>query len=288
MTDLSPDFVGRVERLPLRPSAENALMPLFEAVSNSLHAVDDRFGEDAHQKALIRVKVLRSNFADEKSPVTGFIVVDNGVGLDNENFNSFKRLDSRHKIVRGGKGIGRLGWLKVFSRIEVDSTYFEANVPHGRSFDFRLAEANQIADHGPRDVCPKGGGTRVAMYDYTVGFTNKCPTDPEVILQRLSQHFLNVVVAENPIVLMIEDGSQDRNLASYVLEHVKANNLDPVKLLPEFLTEPLDFKIRHIRICIRGKTPGTALDQAYRVRCLTYWSSALITTCPATFSLLPR
>ena len=50
MTDLSPDFVGRVERLSLRPTSDNALMPLFEAVSNSLHAVDDRFGADPAAK----------------------------------------------------------------------------------------------------------------------------------------------------------------------------------------------------------------------------------------------
>src|ERR1700761_5137596 len=105
MTDVSPDFVGRVERLSLRPTAENSLMPLFEAVSNSLHAVDDRFGENAYKQALIQVRILRSDFADEKSPVTGFIVEDNGVGLDEANFGSFRRLDSRHKMGRGGKGI---------------------------------------------------------------------------------------------------------------------------------------------------------------------------------------
>ncbi len=178
MTDVSPDFVGRVERLSLRPTPDNALMPLFEAVSNSLHAVDDCFGKDASNKALIKVDVLRADLADEKSPVTGFVVADNGIGLDRQNFESFRRLDSRHKISRGGKGIGRLGWLKVFQRIEVDSTYTEADEKLHRSFDFRLAESNQIADHEPRATCPAGGGTRVAMCDYTLSFMNKCPADP--------------------------------------------------------------------------------------------------------------
>src|SRR6185312_14402610 len=126
MTDLSPDFVGRVERLSLRSTPDNALMPLFEAVSNSLHAVDDRFGKEASSKALIKVDILRADLADEKSPVGGFIVEDNGIGLDRKNFESFRRLDSRHKMDRGGKGIGRLGWLKVFQQIEVDSTYMDS------------------------------------------------------------------------------------------------------------------------------------------------------------------
>ena len=248
MTDVSPDFVGRVERLSLRPTSDNALMPLFEAVSNSLHAVDDRFGEDSSSEALIKVDVLRADVADEKSSVTGFIIEDNGVGLDRQNFDSFRRLDSRHKIGRGGKGVGRLGWLKVFQRIEVDSTYTDASETRRRSFNFRLAESNQIADVKPRGVCPAGGGTRVAMREYTAGFMNKCPAAPEAILQRLAQHFLNVVVAENPIAIEVTDGPLRHNLATYVLDHVRENNLDTMQIQPEFLSEPLDFVIRHLRI----------------------------------------
>ena len=124
MTDLSPDFIGRVERLSLRPTAENALMPMFEAVSNALHAVDDRFGPETNARAVIKVEVLRADFGEEQSPVTGFVIEDNGIGLNEANFQSFCRLDSRHKIGRGGKGIGRLGWLKVFDQIEVDFDLF--------------------------------------------------------------------------------------------------------------------------------------------------------------------
>jgi len=248
VTDMSPDFVGRVERLSLRPTSDNALMPLFEAVSNSLHAVDDRFGKDASSKALIKVAVLRDDLADEKSPVIGFVVEDNGIGLDGKNFESFRRLDSRHKIGRGGKGIGRLGWLKVFHRIEVDSTYTDGGKERDRSFDFRLSESNQIADLEPRATCPAAGGTRVALRDYTPSFVSKCPVDPEALLQRLAQHFLNVVVAENPIAIQVTDGPFRHNLATYVLDHVRANNLDPVTLYSEFLNEPLDFLTRHLRI----------------------------------------
>lgn len=88
MTDVSPDFVGRVERLSLRSTADNALLPLFEAVSNSLHAVDDRFGKEVSTRSVIKVEVIRADFADEKSPVNGFIVEDNGIGLDRKNFKS--------------------------------------------------------------------------------------------------------------------------------------------------------------------------------------------------------
>ena len=114
-----------------------------------------------------------------------------------------------------------------------------------------MAESNQIADLSPRGTCPAGGGTRVAMRDYTVAFINKCPSDPETLLQRLAQHFLNVVMAENPVTIDVVDGSLRQNLAKFVLEHVRANNLHQVQVKPDLYAEPLDFVIRHIRISRR-------------------------------------
>ena len=163
MTDLSPDFVGRVERLSLRPTAETALTPLFEAVSNALHAVNDRFGQETNAKTVIKVEVLRADLAEEQSPVTGFIVEDNGIGLNEANFRSFCRLDSRHKIGRGGKGIGRLSWLKVFEQIDVNSTYFEGEESSGARSTSDCAEKDQIVDREARDPCPADGGIRVAV-----------------------------------------------------------------------------------------------------------------------------
>jgi len=53
VTDLVSDIVGRVNRLPLKPSETNALLPLMEAFSNALHAVNLRFGDDAPSKGRI-------------------------------------------------------------------------------------------------------------------------------------------------------------------------------------------------------------------------------------------
>src|SRR4051812_45123942 len=38
----------------------------------------------------------------------------------------------------------------------------------------------------------------------------------------------------------------------------------------------------------RGKTPGTAADQAGRILALTYWSSGSMSAWPATLNRLPR
>jgi hypothetical protein len=253
MPSLTTDIVGRVERLPLRPSADNSLMPLFEAVHNALHAVDDLYLKEASAKGRIKVTVLRKDFAVEKSEVTGFIVEDNGIGLDDANYASFLKPDSRHKARRGGKGIGRLGWLKVFSTIEIDSTYAGADSPVNRSFNFRLSEDEQIITcDPPRLICPAPNGTRITLRDYKGSFIGRCPTDPEAILQKLASHFLLYVVADQPISVVVEDGSLAITLAEYYGDFIGANDLDEVDVTVE-MEEAQKFEVRHLRLAKKFK-----------------------------------
>ena len=114
MPDLNSDIVGQVARLPLKPSETNALLPLYEAISNSLHAINERFGDGGIGKnGRIDIEVLRDKQDDGSTPVVGFVVRDNGIGLNQVNFSSFCTPFTQHKLRRGGKGVGRLGWLKV-------------------------------------------------------------------------------------------------------------------------------------------------------------------------------
>ena len=108
MPTLPTDLIGRVKRLSLKPSATSALMPLFEAVSNGLHAIDDQHGEKARAQGKVVIEVLREDPAKLSSSVVGFVVSDNGIGLNDENYTSFLKPDSQHKYQRGGKGVGRL------------------------------------------------------------------------------------------------------------------------------------------------------------------------------------
>src|SRR5690606_26553603 len=119
MADMLGDIVNRVKRLPKPSNSTEALQPLFEAVSNAIHAVDDKFREDAVKHGYISVTINNLN------DVSGLeiTVSDNGVGLDRERFKAFRTTDTPFKLERGGKGIGRLLWLDAFNQISVDSTF---------------------------------------------------------------------------------------------------------------------------------------------------------------------
>src|SRR3546814_12680966 len=64
----------------------------------------------------------RTLFDAENPLIVGFIVHDNGIGLDDRNFDSFNTAFSPRKSQIGGKGLGRFTWLKAFDQADRKST----------------------------------------------------------------------------------------------------------------------------------------------------------------------
>jgi len=50
-------FTGRVRNFNLPPTASNALMPIFEAMTNSLYAIQERFPDDWPDEGVITVRL---------------------------------------------------------------------------------------------------------------------------------------------------------------------------------------------------------------------------------------
>ena len=127
------DLNGRLRNTNLPYS--KGLMPLFEAVINSIESIEDRslIEQQSLSNYYIRLEIERVEQLDfgikpgarPESEITGFRIIDNGVGFTDENWESFRTLDSSHKLEKGCKGIGRLMWLKAFNNVTVYSTYQE-------------------------------------------------------------------------------------------------------------------------------------------------------------------
>ena len=126
---LQTNLAGRLKNTHL-PCAQG-LMPLFEAVVNSIHSIEDAF-EDL-SRGIICVEVVRSNqhylemgeVNKPKREITGFIIRDNGVGFNEKNLQSFNTLDTDTNAHKGCRGVGRLLWLKVFQKANISSVYLK-------------------------------------------------------------------------------------------------------------------------------------------------------------------
>ena len=60
---------------------------------------------------------------DSLEDIVGFRIEDNGVGFTEDNMKSFRTLDSEYKISQGGRGVGRLLWLKAFKTVSIESVF---------------------------------------------------------------------------------------------------------------------------------------------------------------------
>jgi hypothetical protein len=188
MTTLKGDVVNRVRRLPKPTQASEALQPLFEAVSNALHAVEDAYGDQyqARGRIIVTIKNLKS---PDSLNIT---IADNGIGFDARRYDAFCTTDTDHKISRGGKGIGRLLWLDAFEAASIDSFFLEDHHLRRRKFSFVLSQSDQITDETVENVSSEGmeTGTTIILRGLRgTAYRTKFPIQPATLVKHFGSHF---------------------------------------------------------------------------------------------------
>ena len=231
MEDFAFDLAGRVRNLGLPASAVNALIPLFEAVSNGLHAIEARWEAQAPTHGTIKINVLRRD-DDGGQAIIGFEVVDNGIGLTDENWKSFRTSDSDFKISRGGKGVGRLAWLKAFSNCEIISRFATKTHPKRRKFSFALRSvASPIHDHKVTKAGEsKPIGTTIRLSPFLTDFEVYCPKKVATIAAKLVGHFLAYFVVGKLPSITLADGTEVIDLGKFYADNQQRNDLNTLEL----------------------------------------------------------
>ncbi len=108
---MKTDVQGRIRNISLTSS--KPLLPLYEAIVNSIQAIADA----KERKGKIDIIVNRdgnqllAKTDRAAGEITGFEVIDNGIGFTADNFAAFETSDTTYKADRGGKGVGRFLWL---------------------------------------------------------------------------------------------------------------------------------------------------------------------------------
>jgi anti-sigma regulatory factor (Ser/Thr protein kinase) len=137
---VKPDMVAVLERTHLSKDLKGFLLPVLESVSNAIHAVEARFGSQARQKGKVEITIKGTQTPNE------FLVsvTDNGVGLDDDNYLSFRTPFSGYKLRKNGRGFGRFIAFKVFSRIHYSSRYGAVAPFNTRTFRFDIYQKEEI------------------------------------------------------------------------------------------------------------------------------------------------
>lgn len=207
------DLSGRIRNTHLPGS--KALLPLFEAVVNSIHAVE----EAKIKNGFIKILIQRGS-----APIKGFIVVDNGIGFDEKNYNSFCTSDSTWKISRGSKGIGRFLWLKAFSHITVSSVYKSAGNYFRREFNFSTEKGVYEHTHENLNTSDIECQTIVQLTDYQSPYKEKCPQEADAIAKKILDHCIAYFLLDTvPLIEVIDEG-HSINLNDYFVSRLKPNS----------------------------------------------------------------
>ncbi len=165
----------------------------------------------ANKPGRITIEIVRQReqLDIDVPPISGFRITDNGIGLDDNNYDSFNTAFSAHKLSRGGKGLGRFTWLKAFERAKIESTFQDDDGLHTRSFIF---DENYDVDDKrglPKLATQTHPGTTVELVNLKRLYHDQCPRSTEVFIQKLIEHFILVFLDDDcPSVTVIDLGQR--------------------------------------------------------------------------------
>jgi len=194
-------------------------MPLFEVISNSIHAIAEaRKAKQLTGNGEVKIRIIRNGdpatLAQLKEideyPIKSFEVVDNGIGLNDENLNFFIETDTDHKIEIGGKGVGRFICLKAFQFMKVESCFSNGDGKVFREFEFRNTKEGF---HSPREEKPASNGraigTKVILTNYKEEYQKHVAHALRDVAREIILHFQLYFIQGNAPKITLENQNKD-------------------------------------------------------------------------------
>lgn len=208
----SVNIKGRVKNFTLPKN--QPLIPLFEAIVNSLHAIEERKRNDrGFSKGHIVIEVERESQLfiqkiDTLSAIESFVVKDNGVGFNEPNLRSFMESDSTYKADKGGKGVGRFSWLIAFQKTTIDSIYLDNGKFVKRSFEFSIEQA-EINDTLEDCKNVTDNLTTIRLTNCLEPYRTNLPKQAHTIAMRVIQHCLVYFMSTDcPQIDLLDEGER--------------------------------------------------------------------------------
>jgi hypothetical protein len=233
------DIAGKVRNTVLPRS--KPLLPVFEAVVNSLQALEElpSVTEVPHIDILaVREPALPE--VEGTGAIHTFVVTDNGVGFNARNIDSFFTSDTRYKAGKGGKGLGRFLWLKAFRAAEIESHYLEDGKMWQQKFTF-TSDADQPPSPAPSSALEPTTILRlVGMLD---PYKETCPRSLAVISRRLIEHCLPFFIDSKAPSVTLRDEIESIDLNKAFAEAFAAGATDHT-----FQVKDHTFRMRGLRL----------------------------------------
>lgn len=206
---LKTDLTGKINNL--KHFKNEALLPLFEALVNSIEAIEER-GNISDGKITVHVirnsqQALPGMEVDEAQKyITGFEIEDNGIGFDDNNYESFQTAETTYKMEKGGKGVGRFLWLKAFEKVLIESVYCKGAERYLRKIEFTLK--NGIIEK-ENALTEKTRKTIVKLIGFKKEYREQQSAykKGDTISQRILEHCISYFIGGTEIKIDLVDGA---------------------------------------------------------------------------------
>lgn len=206
------DLIGKVTRTKLYFT--QSLMPVLEAIVNSIHAT--LYSEISN--GIIEVEIERDKSQEildlsegDVRPIKSFLITDNGVGFNEENYKSFSTSETTHKLELGGKGVGRFLWLKAFKSVDISSSFHHNGSFKNRSFKFELVD-DGVVDHKLEDTATNERKTSVKLNSFYPDYQKSCPRILDDLSERIMQHCLSYLIKDNCPQIIVKDPANSKEI----------------------------------------------------------------------------
>ncbi len=184
------DMPAVLERTNLKPTEENALLPIYESVSNAIYSTQEKWKDEVSKKGHISLEITTGSFSAS--------ITDNGHGLNVNNYDNFRTPFTSSRLKKGGKGFGRFIAFKVFETITYYSIFGDDKKLENRSFDFNIYAENEFQPASKSLDLKHKTGCVVYYQNPLEGFQKIYSSmEPEEIIERVIRYFLPFYLSGN-------------------------------------------------------------------------------------------
>jgi len=245
-------------------------MPVYEAVVNSIHSIEEKNYDPNSDQGTITLEIVRSSqktleqVQNQLPQIIGFKITDDGCGFDETNFRSFTTLDSDHKIDKGCRGVGRLLWLKAFKSVDISSIFFN-NKGYFQKRKFSFNDVDDVYNDSLEQL-PVGDkvltGSVIELKGFEEKYRKVVPKTAQLIANSLLEHCLWYFVREGGVPeIFVKDGNDTYNLHALFEQYMHSSAIrQSINILGE------KFDLTHIRFrASANKSHQLALCAASRL-----------------------
>ncbi len=188
-----------------------------------------------------------------------FEVIDNGIGLNNDNYSSFQEFDSEYKAEIGGKGVGRLICLKAVRRMEIESVFAENGSFRYRKFEYKKTkEGYDNYEDGISNE--KASKTKVCLIEFDDRYKKHIPSTTVDLGREIITHFqLYFIQKIEPEIILVNQNNIEVNLTTLFNTEFKSDvesdnfNIGD-ELFQIYITKSYKAKSHKIHYCAHERT----------------------------------